>query len=96
MTSRILVVEDALDVQLIVADLLRGHGHEVVVSSDGNEAVRIAGEQRFDLMILDVMLPGKTGFELCQSVRERRCISISSATLRSTSNTARYRAPDRL
>jgi two-component system alkaline phosphatase synthesis response regulator PhoP len=71
MTSRILLVEDAPDVQLIVADLLRGHGHEVVVSGDGGEGMRLAMEQRFDVMILDVMLPGVTGFELCRAVRHR-------------------------
>jgi DNA-binding response OmpR family regulator len=70
-TSRIFLVEDAPDVQLIVADLLRGHGHEVVVSGDGGEALSLAAEQRFDLMILDVMLPGLSGFELCRAVRER-------------------------
>lgn len=70
MSSRILLVEDAPDVQLIVADLLRGHGHDVVVSSDGDAGLRTATEQPFDLMILDVMLPGKDGFELCQAVRE--------------------------
>jgi DNA-binding response OmpR family regulator len=70
MTSRILLVEDAPDVQLIVADLLRGHGHEVVVSGDGSEGLRVATEQHFDLLILDVMLPGVNGFELCRAVRE--------------------------
>jgi two-component system alkaline phosphatase synthesis response regulator PhoP len=71
MTSRILLVEDAPDVQLIVGDLLRGHGHEVVVSGDGGEGLRVATEQVFDLMILDVMLPGMSGFKLCSAVRER-------------------------
>jgi two-component system, OmpR family, alkaline phosphatase synthesis response regulator PhoP len=71
MSSRILLVEDAQDVQLIVADLLRGHGHEVVVSSDGGEGLRVATDQQFDLMILDVMLPGMSGFELCRAVRQR-------------------------
>jgi two-component system alkaline phosphatase synthesis response regulator PhoP len=71
MTSRILLVEDAPDVQMIVGDLLRGHGHNVVVSGDGHEALRLAAQQRFDLMIFDVMLPGKSGFELCRIVRER-------------------------
>ena len=56
---------------MIVADLLRGHGHDVVVSGDGEEALRIANEQKFDLMILDVMLPGMDGFDLCRRVRER-------------------------
>jgi two-component system alkaline phosphatase synthesis response regulator PhoP len=71
MSSRILLVEDAADVQLIVADLLRGHGHELVVSGDGHEALRVATEQKFDLMILDVMLPGISGFDVCRAVRER-------------------------
>jgi two-component system, OmpR family, alkaline phosphatase synthesis response regulator PhoP len=71
MTSRIFLVEDAPDVQLIVADLLRGHGHQVVVSGDGPEALRVATEQQFDVIILDVMLPGLSGFELCRAVRER-------------------------
>jgi two-component system, OmpR family, alkaline phosphatase synthesis response regulator PhoP len=71
MTSRILLVEDAPDVQMIVADLLRGHGHEVVVSSDGSEGLRVATEQLFDLMILDVMLPGTSGFEICRGARQR-------------------------
>lgn len=71
MSARILLVEDAPDVQMIVNDLLHGQGHRVVVSSDGNEALRVAQEQRFDLIILDVMLPGKDGFELCRIVRER-------------------------
>jgi two-component system alkaline phosphatase synthesis response regulator PhoP len=71
MSSRILLVEDSPDVQLIVADLLRGHGHEVMVSSTGEDGLRIANEQPFDLMILDVMLPGMNGFDLCRAVRER-------------------------
>jgi two-component system, OmpR family, alkaline phosphatase synthesis response regulator PhoP len=71
MNSRILLVEDAPDVQLVVSDLLRGNGHDVVVSGDGTEALRITDDQRFDLMILDVMLPGISGFDLCQAVR--RC-----------------------
>jgi two-component system, OmpR family, alkaline phosphatase synthesis response regulator PhoP len=71
MSSRILLVEDAPDVQMIVADLLRGHGHEVAVSSDGADGLRLAMAQQFDLMILDVMLPGMSGFDLCRAVRER-------------------------
>lgn len=71
MSSRILLVEDAADVQLIVADLLHGHGHEVIVSGDGHAGLQVATEQQFDLLILDVMLPGISGFELCRQARER-------------------------
>ncbi len=71
MTAHVLLVEDAPDVQLIVADLLQGHGHRIVVTGDGNEALRLVTEQRFDLMILDLMLPGQSGFEVCRTARER-------------------------
>jgi two-component system alkaline phosphatase synthesis response regulator PhoP len=70
-SSRILLVEDAPDVQLIVTDLLRGRGHEVAVSGDGEEALRVATQQRFDLIILDVMLPGMEGFDLCHAIRQQ-------------------------
>ena len=83
MTSRILLVEDSPDVQLIVADLLRGHGHEVVVSGDGEDGLRVANEQRFDLMILDVMLPGMDGFDLCRAVREHWRGRLSHQAVRS-------------
>ena len=71
MTAHVLLVEDAPDVQLIVADLLQGHGHRIVVTGEGNEALRLVTEQRFDLMILDLMLPGQSGFEVCRTARER-------------------------
>lgn len=67
----ILLVEDDPDVQLIVADLLRGNQYNVTVASDGRAALRTAGEHPFDLLILDVMLPGMSGFELCAAVRDR-------------------------
>ncbi len=71
MKARILIVEDAPDVQMIVADLLRAHDHDVVVCSTGEEGFRLAGEQPFDLLIMDVMLPGMDGFALCHAVRDR-------------------------
>jgi two-component system alkaline phosphatase synthesis response regulator PhoP len=67
--SRILLVEEELDVQLVVADLLRGNGHDVAVSGDGEDGLRMAREQPFDLLILDVLLPGTDGFELCRAAR---------------------------
>lgn len=71
MTARVLIAEDAPDVQLIVADLLRAYGHEVAVCDTGAEALRISAQEAFDLIVLDVMLPGADGFEVCKSLRER-------------------------
>ncbi len=67
--NRILVVEDDPDIALGLQDDLTLEGYLVEVARDGETACRQAREQPFDLMILDVMLPGKDGFEVCRELR---------------------------
>ncbi len=67
--ARILVVEDEPDLLLGLEDDLRLEGYEVEVARDGEAASRRAREQPFDLIILDVMLPYKDGFEVCRELR---------------------------
>lgn len=71
MSSRILMVEDEPGLQLIVSDLLEAEGYSVEVASDGRSGLRKATEERFDLLILDVMLPGMNGFEICHAMRQQ-------------------------
>lgn len=71
MSARILLVEDEAGVALVVSDLLRAEGHIVEVAGDGKSGLHRAGEANFDLLILDVMLPGMDGFQVCHAVRER-------------------------
>ena len=71
MNSRILLVEDEHGVAVVVSDLLRAEGHAVEIADDGKVGLRRAVEGHFDLLILDVMLPELSGFEVCQTVRER-------------------------
>jgi len=67
--ARILVVEDEPDLLLGLKDDLRLEGYEVEVAQDGEAASQRAREQPFDLIILDVMLPSKDGFEVCRELR---------------------------
>ena len=67
--SRILIVEDEPDIALALEDDLRTEGHEVEVARDGPSASRRARETPWDLLLLDVMLPGKDGFEVCRELR---------------------------
>ncbi len=67
---RILVVEDEPNLALGLQDDLKLGGYEVEVVRDGEAASRRAREQVFDLIILDVMLPRKDGFEVCRELRE--------------------------
>ena len=71
MSSRILLVEDEPGVVLVVADLLRAEGHKVESTGNGTVGLKRATEEPFDLLILDVMLPGLDGFQICHGVRER-------------------------
>ena len=70
MPSRILLVEDEPGVVLVITDLLRAAGHIVESVSDGRIGLRRASGEPFDLLILDVMLPGASGFEICHAARE--------------------------
>jgi len=67
--ARILVVEDEPPLALGLEDDLKLEGYEVDVVRDGETASRRAREQAFDLIILDVMLPHKDGFEVCRELR---------------------------
>lgn len=71
MNSRILIVEDEPGILLVIADLLRAENHVVETAPEGTAGLILATEQKFDLLILDVMLPGMNGFEICHSVREQ-------------------------
>ncbi len=67
--TRILVVEDELGIAMPLEDDLKSEGYEVEVVGDGVTATRRAREQSFDLILLDVMLPGKDGFAVCRELR---------------------------
>lgn len=69
MSTHILVVEDDDTLALGLKNDLSLEGYDVVVSSDGLEACRLATERSFDLILLDVMLPGRDGFDVCRELR---------------------------
>jgi two-component system alkaline phosphatase synthesis response regulator PhoP len=70
MSSRILLIEDEPGLVLTVTDLLSTEGHEVESASDGEAGLRKASAGGFDLIVLDVMLPKKTGYEVCRELRQ--------------------------
>ena len=71
MNSRILLVEDEPGLVLTLSDRLRSEGYTVDALYEGSEVVERALRDRFGLIILDLMLPGKGGFEVCQELRQR-------------------------
>jgi two-component system, OmpR family, alkaline phosphatase synthesis response regulator PhoP len=69
MNSRVLLVEDEEALRLFVGDSLRNEGYAVEFACDGHEGLEKATNLPVDLIILDVMLPRKDGFEVCQAIR---------------------------
>jgi DNA-binding response OmpR family regulator len=70
--ARILIVEDEPDIALGLQLDLRDEGHDVEVENDGAKASRRAQESAWDLILLDVMLPNKDGFEICRDLRRAK------------------------
>ena len=69
MTHKVLIADDEPNIVISLEDLMKREGHQVLVARDGEQALAMIREQRPALVLLDVMMPGKTGFEVCQSVR---------------------------
>jgi two-component system alkaline phosphatase synthesis response regulator PhoP len=71
MSARILIVEDEPGIRLVITDLLKAEKYEVETAIEGRAGLALAISRKFDLLILDVMLPGADGFEICDAVRQR-------------------------
>ena len=69
---RILIVEDEPDIAMVLLSDLTVEGYEAEVARDGETALRRAREEHWDLILLDVMLPGKDGFDVCREIRRAR------------------------
>jgi two-component system response regulator RegX3 len=80
--TRALVVEDEPAIADAVAYSLRGEGHEVEVVGDGEAALEAATASSFDVVILDIMLPGVSGLEVCRRLRAESDVPIIMLTAR--------------
>ena len=69
MSKRILIVEDEESIADLERDYLELSGFQVEVANDGETGLNKAMKEEFDLIILDLMLPGVDGFEICREVR---------------------------
>ena len=83
MSQRILVIEDDQSIAEIVGILLRAEGFEVSYCADGNQAINAFQVVNPDLVLLDLMLPGRDGVEICRAIRESSGVPIVMLTARS-------------
>ncbi len=80
--ARVLVVEDEPKLAALLADYLRAAGHEVECCGDGRDALQAWTERRHDLVLLDLMLPGLGGLDLCRQLRALTSVPIVMLTAR--------------
>jgi two-component system response regulator MprA len=78
--ARILVVDDEPAVAATIARVLRSAGHETDVAGDGDAALRLTRARAYDLIVLDVLLPGRDGIAICRQLRADRDVPILMLT----------------
>jgi DNA-binding response OmpR family regulator len=68
--KRVLAVDDETDIRMIIEGLLKSGGYEVETAEDGEDALGKFNKGRFDLVILDVMMPKRDGYEVLREIRQ--------------------------
>jgi DNA-binding response OmpR family regulator len=81
-SPRILLVDDEQSIQTLLSYPLEKDGYDVVCASDGREALNRFGENAFDLVVLDVMMPRMDGLEVCRRLRAKSTVPIIMLTAR--------------
>lgn len=71
MARKVLIADDEKNIVISLEFLLKREGFEVLVAADGEAALQMVAEHHPDLVLLDVMMPKRNGYEVCQRMRER-------------------------
>ncbi|BFH13925.1 response regulator transcription factor [Paenibacillus melissococcoides] len=83
--GKILIVEDDAEIAMLEKDYLEINGFETEIIADGKKAVAALLRDRYDLVLLDLMLPGQSGYDICREVRDKTDIPILMVTARTES-----------
>ncbi|QOR65078.1 response regulator transcription factor [Cytobacillus suaedae] len=80
--KKVLIIEDEMDIAELQRDYLEVNGFDSDISSTGEEGLKLANSNKYDLILIDVMLPGVNGFEVCRELRKKFDIPILMVTSR--------------
>jgi twitching motility two-component system response regulator PilH len=67
--KKIMVVDDSPTMRKMMSDTLDGKGYQIITATDGEEALQKAAKELPDLVLLDVVMPGKNGFQVCRQLK---------------------------
>lgn len=79
---KLLIADDNKQITSILKEYSEKDGYEAVVAYDGEQALQEFGKDKFDLILLDVMMPKKDGFEVCREIRKFSAVPIIMVTAR--------------
>lgn len=83
--KKILIIEDDTDISMVEEAYLQSAGYATKVIADGGKVVSVLEQEKFALILLDLMLPGKSGYEICREIRDKLDIPILMVTARTES-----------
>src|SRR5688572_27698249 len=90
--ARVLVADDSAQPRLLVRRTLLHGGHEVLEAADGEEALRVLRDERPDVAILDVVMPGLSGLDVCRAARRDAALAVIGFIILSANATPRHAA----
>ena len=80
MAGRVLIIEDDAKIRMLLKEYLEGNDFEVITLADGNNALDFINAESPDIVILDIMLPGKNGLEVLKEIRQNSSIPVVMLT----------------
>ena len=80
MAGRVLIIEDDAKIRMLLKEYLEGNGFQVLTLSDGNNALDVINSETPDIVILDIMLPGKDGLEVLKEIRQKNSVPVIMLT----------------
>lgn len=83
--KRILIAEDDPAIAALEQDYLEINGYKTIIAENGVKALNLALNEKFDLILLDIMLPGKNGYDICKKIRKHKDIPIIMVTAKQES-----------
>lgn len=86
--KKVLIIDDSVTERTIALKALEGKGFEIVIAVNGEEGLETAIREKPDLVMLDVVMPGKNGFQVCRSIKTTDATKHAKVLLLSTKNQA--------
>ena len=80
MAGKVLIIEDDAKIRMLLKEYLEGNSYQVITLSDGNNALNVINSESPDIVILDIMLPGKDGLEILKEIRQKNSVPVIMLT----------------